>query len=106
MLEETSGMKPGNTWHGPWSTQVMTCYDPAAYSCQHLPGNSPHLFISLESASAPPRMLEPKRTGDEEYLIFLKDTHLFRLYLVSIAACEIFSCSMQTLSFGMWDLVP
>ena len=30
-------MKPGNPWHGPQSTQVMTCYDPAVYSYQHLP---------------------------------------------------------------------
>ena len=27
-------------------------------------------------------------------------------YRVFIAACGIFSCSMGTLSFGMWDLVP
>lgn len=33
MLEET-GMKPGSPWHGPPSAQVVTCYDPAAYSCQ------------------------------------------------------------------------
>ena len=25
---------------------------------------------------------------------------------ISIAACGIFSCSMQTLNCGMWDLVP
>ena len=28
------------------------------------------------------------------------------LYWVLVAACRIFSCSMLTLSWGMWDLVP
>ena len=32
--------------------------------------------------------------------------YLFWLHQVFIAACRIFSCSMQTLSCGMWDLVP
>ena len=30
----------------------------------------------------------------------------FLLHQVVVAACGIFRCSMQTVSWGIWDLVP
>ena len=32
--------------------------------------------------------------------------YLTWLHQVLVAVCRIFSCSMQTLSWGMWDLIP
>ena len=28
------------------------------------------------------------------------------IFAIFVAACGIFSCGMQTLSYGIWDLVP
>ena len=40
-------------------------------------------------------------------IVFLKNTYSFIwLCWTLVAACRIFSCGMQTLSCGMWDLVP
>ena len=38
---------------------------------------------------------------------FLMYFYLFIwLYHILVAACRIFGCGMQTLSCGLWDLVP
>lgn len=67
MLEET-GMKPGSHWHGPPSAQVVTCYDPAAYSCQQPARKQPTpIHFSGGSASAPHIMLEPRRVRMVSY---------------------------------------
>lgn len=43
-----------------------------------------------------------------EILIFKNKMiiYLTWLYRVLVAVCRIFSCSMQTLSWGTWDLIP
>ena len=44
----------------------------------------------------------------KDYIYILKNIFYLFIWLlrVLVAACRLFSCSMQTLSCSMWDLVP